>query len=48
MKKEATEIIDHQKMVITRQIAAVDKAIDTTVYELYNLTAEEVKIVEET
>jgi len=45
-QKEAAELSDHLKTVITRQIDAVDKAIDTAVYELYNLTAEEIKIVE--
>jgi len=45
-QKEAAEVSDHLKTVITRQIDAIDKAIDTAVYELYNLTAEEIKIVE--
>jgi len=45
-QKEAAELSEHLKTVITRQIDAVDKAIDTAVYELYNLTAEEIKIVE--
>jgi adenine-specific DNA-methyltransferase len=45
-QKEAAEKSDHQKTVITRQIDAVDKAIDTAVYELYNLTADEIKVVE--
>jgi len=45
-KKEAAEVSDHQKTIITRKIDAVDKAIDTAVYELYNLTEDEIKVVE--
>jgi len=45
-QKEAAELSDHLKTVITRQIDAVDKAIDTAVYELYNLTIDEIKVVE--
>jgi len=45
-KKEAVEVSDHLKTVITRQIDAIDKAIDTAVYELYNLTTDEIKVVE--
>ncbi|NQS99347.1 MAG: hypothetical protein HQ591_12935 [candidate division Zixibacteria bacterium] len=37
----------HEKTVIQRQIAAADKQIDRLVYELYELTEEEIKIVEE-
>jgi hypothetical protein len=32
--------------MISRQIEGVDKAIDTAVYELYNLTKDEIKVVE--
>jgi len=32
---------------VKREIESTDKAIDTLVYELYGLTEEEVKIVEE-
>ncbi|MEK6765234.1 MAG: N-6 DNA methylase [Planctomycetota bacterium] len=35
-----------QKTVLTRQIEATDRQIDELVYELYDLTEEEVKIVE--
>jgi hypothetical protein len=35
-----------QKDILQRQIAVTDSEIDTLVYELYGLTAEEVKIVE--
>jgi hypothetical protein len=45
-QKSVPEKSDHQKTVITRQIDAVDKAIDTAVYELYGLTEEEIKVVE--
>ncbi len=37
----------HEKEVLQRQIAATDSQIDRLVYELYNLTEEEIKIVEE-
>jgi hypothetical protein len=33
--------------VLTAQIAATDRRIDALVYELYGLTADEIKIVEE-
>jgi type I restriction-modification system DNA methylase subunit len=45
-QEEATEKSEHLKTLITRQIDVVDKAIDTAVYELYNLTADEIKVVE--
>jgi len=45
-QKEATEVSDHQKSIINRQNTAFEKEIDKIVYELYNLTAEEIKIVE--
>jgi len=32
--------------MISRQIDSVDKAIDSAVYELYNLTEDEIKVVE--
>jgi len=38
---------DHAKSLIQRQIDATDKQIDQLVYELYGLTDEEIKIVEE-
>lgn len=37
----------HDKVVIQRQIDATDRQIDQFVYELYGLTDEEIKIVEE-
>ena len=45
-QKEAAELSDHQKTIITRKIDAVDMAIDKAVYELYNLTEDEIKVVE--
>jgi hypothetical protein len=38
---------DHEKTVIQRQIDATDRQIDRLVYELYDLTEEEIKIVYE-
>jgi type II restriction/modification system DNA methylase subunit YeeA len=32
--------------MISRQIDSVDRAIDTAVYQLYNLTDDEIKVVE--
>jgi len=37
----------HDREVIQRQIDATDRQIDRLVYELYDLTEEEIKIVEE-
>ena len=37
----------HEKKLIQRQIDVTDKQIDQLVYELYGLTEEEIKIVEE-
>jgi hypothetical protein len=31
--------------MISRQIESVDKAIDTVVYQFYNLTDDEIKVV---
>lgn len=38
---------EHEKIVLQRRIAATDRQIDQLVYELYGLTQEEIKIVEE-
>ncbi|MDP3696871.1 MAG: N-6 DNA methylase [Candidatus Taylorbacteria bacterium] len=38
--------IDQEKIVLQRQIDTLDRQIDQFVYQLYNLTSEEVKIVE--
>ena len=37
----------HDKKLIQRQIDATDKQIDQLVYDLYDLTDEEIKIVED-
>ena len=37
----------HEKDFLQRQIDATDRQIDRLVYELYDLTDEEIKIVEE-
>jgi hypothetical protein len=46
-KQLATAKTDHDKIVLQRQIDATDRQIDRLVYELYGLTEEEIKIVEE-
>jgi hypothetical protein len=38
---------DHERTVLERQIDATDREIDQLVYELYGLTDDEIKIVEE-
>ncbi len=45
-KKLAKATIPHEKQMIQRQIDATDRQIDALVYELYELTEEEIKIVE--
>jgi predicted type IV restriction endonuclease len=42
-----TAKIDHDKKFIQRRIDATDKQIDQLVYELYELTEKEIRIVEE-
>ena len=39
--------IEWERTVIGHQIAATDKQIDRLVYELYGLTEEEIRVVEE-
>ena len=46
-KKLAGAKTAHEKTMIQRQIDATDKQIDRLVYALYDLTEEEIKIVEE-
>jgi len=46
-KDLAKEKTAHDKEVIQRQIYATDKQIDKLVYELYGLTEEEIRVVEE-
>ena len=45
-KKLSVEKNPNSITIINRQINAVDKQIDSLVYKLYNLSDEEVKIVE--
>ena len=45
-KKLQDARLDQEKTQFQRQIVATDAAIDALVYELYGLTAEEIKIVE--
>ena len=46
-KQLASAKTDHDKTVIQRQIDATDRQIDLLVYELYGLTEDEIKSVEE-
>ena len=45
-KQLAEAKTDHEKTLIQRQIAATDNQIDKLVYELYDLTPEEIAVVE--
>jgi len=45
-KKLAAAKLDHEKNTHQRQIAATDKQIDELVYELYDLTDQERKVIE--
>ena len=38
---------DHDKTVLRREVERTDKKIDQLVYQLYGLTDDEIKIVEE-
>ena len=46
-KELASAKSERDKTVIQRQIGATDRQIDRLVYELYELTDEEIAIVEE-
>ncbi|REJ87652.1 MAG: methyltransferase, partial [Planctomycetota bacterium] len=46
-KKSASTKTSHERQALERQIEATDREIDQLVYELYELTDEEIKIVEE-
>jgi len=46
-KRVAEMKAGHKRVVIEREIAATDRAIDELVYELYGLTDKEIRIVEE-
>jgi hypothetical protein len=45
-KKEQAETLPQMKIMIGRQIQALDRQIDTLVYRLFGLTEDEVKVVE--
>jgi predicted nucleic acid-binding Zn-ribbon protein len=45
-KKLAAANTNHEKTNLQRQIEATDHQIDRLVYELYELTEEEIKLVE--
>ena len=46
-KQLSSARVEHDKTLIQRQISATDGQIDKLVYELYGLTEEEIKILEE-
>lgn len=45
-KKLSSAKATHEKTIIQRQIETMDRKIDQLVYQLYNLTPEEIKVVE--
>jgi type II restriction/modification system DNA methylase subunit YeeA len=45
-KQLATTSAPQTKTILKRQIDATDKQIDELVYQLYDLTAEEIEIIE--
>jgi len=47
MPKEARAKVPAEKTRIQRQINTTDKQIDKLTYDLYDLTKEEIKIVEQ-
>ncbi len=42
----AAEGVPHEKAALQRRIEMTDRQIDALVYELYELTPEEIKVVE--
>jgi len=46
-RQGATSVPAHEQTAVQRQIDATDRQIDQLVYQLYVLTDEEIKIVEE-
>jgi hypothetical protein len=46
-KKLAAAKTEHDKTTLQRQIGTTDRQIDRLVYELYDLTPEEIRIVED-
>jgi hypothetical protein len=47
LHKQLAARTPHEKAALERQITATDAQIDRLVYDLYGLTEEEIKIVEE-
>jgi hypothetical protein len=47
LHKQASSGTDHDRTLLVRRIEATDRQIDMLVYELYDLTEEEIGIVEE-
>jgi hypothetical protein len=45
-KKLQDASLDHEKELLARQVEATDASIDKLVYELYDLTPDEIQIVE--
>lgn len=45
-QRQATSLTDRDRDYYQNRCAALDQQIDALVYELYGLTAEEIKIVE--
>jgi hypothetical protein len=45
-RREQAESVPQTKTMIGRQIAALDEQIDKLVYELYNLSESEIKVIE--
>lgn len=46
-RQKASIVTPHEQTALQRQIDATDREIDQLVYELYGLTNEEIRIVEE-
>ena len=46
-KKVQDATLHHKETLLSRQVETADAVIDARVYELYGLTVEEIKIVEE-
>jgi hypothetical protein len=46
-KRAAAEQVPHVKTLLQRQIEATDRQIDQLVYQLYELSDAEIKIMEE-
>jgi len=46
-KREAAEVLPQARTIIQRQIAALDRPIDATMYGLYGLATEGIAVLEE-